>query len=468
MMKKVVSKRTLLGDKRKIKFSKYKKIDIVMLVENIDPKELDNIKVDIFLDKDLMESYRFQCSILPNEFKIDKTIEIEFIFERKQTVFLDLYNKNNERIGKVEFILGRLVCSRINCLRLPVKKDKILVVTYDSLRLCAPETSQLFFQEQFLSYLQGSLQISVLACIDFTASNLQPKGKSLHEIVPGKLNEYQTVISSVCNIVLDYDEDNMIPVYGFGGKPQFKNLRSNKVSHFFPLTGDPDSPFGNGVEEVFNIYGKALGCIKMSGPTLFSPLLKEVALITEEQYSKDPFHYTVLLILTDGIIHDMEDTLDLIVMAANLPLSIVIIGVGDEDFTEMNELDSDGKVIKSRSGQVAKRDIVQFVAYKHVKDLGPDELAAHVLGEIPIQVSNFYKLADLSPLQAKKVSVNSLAQNLEDIGENDDYSRSEVKLFSARSLIMELNNRFASKTDVGKISEIKSTRRRGKKVRFAT
>ena len=38
--------------------------------------------------------------------------------------------------------------------------------------------------------------------------------------------------------------------------------------------------------------------------------------------------YMILLIITDGAIHDMEETIRLIVNGADLPLSILIVGVG--------------------------------------------------------------------------------------------------------------------------------------------
>ena len=53
-------------------------------------------------------------------------------------------------------------------------------------------------------------------------------------------------------------------------------------------------------------------------------------------------NYTVLLILTDGAITDSAATLDAIVQASYLPLSIIIIGVGGADFSQMNILDGDG------------------------------------------------------------------------------------------------------------------------------
>ena len=55
----------------------------------------------------------------------------------------------------------------------------------------------------------------------------------------------------------------------------------------------------------------------------------------------EPTNYFVLLIITDGIITDMEDTKRSIVAAAGLPMSIIIVGVGNEDFSAMEELDGD-------------------------------------------------------------------------------------------------------------------------------
>ncbi len=51
--------------------------------------------------------------------------------------------------------------------------------------------------------------------------------------------------------------------------------------------------------------------------------------------------YFVLLILTDGEIHDMEATKSSIVASSHLPLSIIIIGIGNAEFANMEILDGD-------------------------------------------------------------------------------------------------------------------------------
>lgn len=57
--------------------------------------------------------------------------------------------------------------------------------------------------------------------------------------------------------------------------------------------------------------------------------------------NKSEDKYFVLQILTDGIIMDMDDTKECIVDCCDLPLSIIIIGVGDANFDDMDILDGD-------------------------------------------------------------------------------------------------------------------------------
>lgn len=75
-------------------------------------------------------------------------------------------------------------------------------------------------------------------------------------------------------------------------------------------------------------------------------------------------NYNVLLILTDGTIHDMPKTIARLVDLALLPASVIIIGLGDADFDDMVKLDGDGPDrLTDAAGRVACRDIVQFVEF---------------------------------------------------------------------------------------------------------
>ena len=67
--------------------------------------------------------------------------------------------------------------------------------------------------------------------------------------------------------------------------------------------------------------------------------------------------------------HDMEDTKELVVQLSYLPVSIIIVGIGDENFERMEELDADSHVLCDKNGRAAARDIIQFVVFNEMKDL---------------------------------------------------------------------------------------------------
>ena len=250
----------------------------------------------------------------------------------------------------------------------------------------------------FLDYIQGGTQVNFTLAVDFTGSNGNPADpRSLHYKDPsGRPNQYVTAISAVGEIVQDYDSDKMFPALGFGARVP----PSWEVSHEFYLNLSPESPFCSGLAGVLAAYNNALHNVQLYGPTNFSPVIRHVAKFARA-YRGDPTNYFVLLIITDGIITDLEETKRAIISASELPLSLIIVGVGDEDFTDMNALDSDDRLLRS-GGLVAKRDIVQFVEMKQFVLGGgtwnKELLARSVLAEVPNQLASYMKMQSFNPL----------------------------------------------------------------------
>ena len=110
--------------------------------------------------------------------------------------------------------------------------------------------------------------------------------------------------------------------------------------------------------------------------------------------------YFVLLIITDGDITDMDDTIDAIIAACAYPLSIIIVGVGNADFSKMNVLDGDEKGLQGSKGQPAPRDIVQFVAMKDytTQEAIYTKLPADLLAEVPNQLTEYMLQKELGPV----------------------------------------------------------------------
>lgn len=98
----------------------------------------------------------------------------------------------------------------------------------------------------------------------------------------------------------------------------------------------------------------------LNGPTFFSPIIETVNGRCEaSEVSSQNQCYQILLIITDGMIMDLDKTIDEIVRGSDLPLSIVIVGVGDADFSKMDVLDADTNPLYSKKHKkFMSRDIV--------------------------------------------------------------------------------------------------------------
>ncbi|XP_071305978.1 copine-8-like isoform X2 [Agelaius tricolor] len=252
-------------------------------------------------------------------------------------------------------------------------------------------------EHTFLDYIRGGTQLNFTVAIDFTASNGNPsQPTSLHYLSPFQLNAYSLALRAVGDIIQDYDSDKMFPALGFGAKVP----PDGHVSHEFPLNGDASNPACHGIAGVLEAYQRSLRHVQLYGPTNFAPVVNHVA--RSAATVLDGSQYFVLLIITDGVISDMAQTKEAIVNAAKLPMSIIIVGVGQAEFDAMVELDGDDIRISSR-GKVAERDIVQFVPFRDYMTGGPGAglsmagLAREVLAEIPDQLLSYMKARGIKP-----------------------------------------------------------------------
>ena len=249
-------------------------------------------------------------------------------------------------------------------------------------------------------YINSGIKIALSIGIDFTSSNGNPFNYgTLHSIRGNTFNDYEKAIYSCGNIVAKYDYDQIFPVYGFGAIINHSNNNNPKCFNL-NFSDNPDISSINNVIKCYRdcILGKKL---TFSGPNNFAPLIKKVLSRIKKN---DIFEYHILMILTNGIINDLQPTIDSLVEASSYPLSVIIIGIGTRDFKKMKILDGDEIPLISSTGQKWKRDLVQFVPFSKFQS-DEKKLAMEVLAEIPRQIVEFYRCNNLNPIQIKEQNI---------------------------------------------------------------
>ncbi|CAK86273.1 unnamed protein product (macronuclear) [Paramecium tetraurelia] len=269
----------------------------------------------------------------------------------------------------------------------------------------------------FLDYRQGGQQLNLILAIDFTASNGNPKEKnSLHYMTEnGNPSQYLQAITSVVEILINYDYDKKVPVYGFGCKPKFNVLNTNQTLHIFPLNDNPDDPEVYGLDGIVQVYKNAVQKMQLDGPTYIHPVLAKAMEMAQEVKDKGSENYLILMILTDGQTDDLQASIDDVVASSHLPLSIIIVGIGNADFKKMNILDNDDKSMVNSKGFKAIRDLVQFVPFNEFKN-DPALLSKEVLAELPDQLVEYMELMKIPPkppsYQKNNIQMSQPMQNV--------------------------------------------------------
>ena len=282
--------------------------------------------------------------------------------------------------------------------------DKLNIYNYSSIKE----------EITFLDYIYKGMKLGLDIGIDFTGSNYAPdEPRSLHYCGNmEKRNPYERAILSCATIMANYDYDKLFPVYGFGAI--IKGQKSASMCFNINFKNDPNIKY---VENILKEYRNCMDKIYFSGPTYFSPIINKV--VEEIKKQNDIFEYHVLMILTDGIIEDMEETIEALVEGSFYPLSVIIIGIGEYDFKKMEQLDGDEIPLISKKGVKRQRDLVQFVPFNKFEG-DENKLSQEVLDEIPRQVIEFYTLNFIYP-----DSINN--DKSSSINKNDNMNINEIK-----------------------------------------
>ena len=290
------------------------------------------------------------------------------------------------------------------------RNDIYLGLTANGKRINLYNKSSLFQNVNFIDYIKAGIEIQLYIAIDYTSSNLPPNDpKSLHYQGRG-MNDYEQAIQSCGMIVAYYDSDQKFPTLGYGA---LLNGES-EVNMCFNVNFKQDPEIYT-IDNVLKEYRNSFNYLQLAGPTNFYPLIKKV--VDYIKYENNPLKYNILLILTDGIINDLGPTIDVLVEGSFLPLSVIIIGIGNDHFREMVVLDGDINPLIDSKGVKRMRDLVQFVPFNKFKN-DPTKLAEEVLEEVPRQLIEYYTMNHLYPnnikqaqtLNSQRTILNNMSQ----------------------------------------------------------
>ena len=354
---------------------------------------------------------------LPEEKKDDKYININFNVEDNNENYYDEDSNICYSIQKNgEILFQSPFCKKSNIIKtdiLPIsilkpqfeiffynkgyEKKKIITVKTDELTNGISETinlpninnlhikmkSEEVEKNGFIKLLKKGLNLNLNIAIDFTSSNGYPNNySSLHYIKNGFINNYEKAIRETHKIMSIYNKNDSYNLYGFGAEVD------NKFRECFNINGK-DNPSIIGLENIISEYKKTVNKVIFSGGTYFSPVVNKIS-NKLKAHKNDNFNYHILLIISDGFIEDIKQTIDSIIESSKYPLSFIIIGIGGNVASDMKILNGENGKLISTNGEILNKDIVQYVHFNDYAN-NINKLTEAVLKYIPVQVCNYFK-----------------------------------------------------------------------------
>ncbi|KVH98995.1 Copine [Cynara cardunculus var. scolymus] len=214
---------------------------------------------------------------------------------------------------------------------------------------------------------------NLIVGVDFTKSNEWTGARSFHRRslhhIGDDMNPYEEAISIIGRTLASFDEDNLIPCFGFGDA----STHDQEVFSFLP-----DDKFCEGFEEVLRRYRELVPQLRLAGPTSFAPIIEMAITIVEQ--SGGQYHVTRSVDTERGQLSQQErKTVEAIVKASEYPLSIILVGVGDGPWDMMREFDDN---IPARSFDNFQAKLMSKNIDRSRKEA---EFALSALMEIPSQ-----------------------------------------------------------------------------------
>ena len=329
----------------------------------------------------------------------NKNYKINYSIQKKDKIIFKSYFDNIANINKSdklplillepEFEILFYSKDKKNNKNIKIKSDEVKNDASDNIDLSNIENnlnikmiSKEFEKNKFIKLIKKGLNIDLSIAIDFTCSNGDPDNdESLHKIRDGYINHYEKAIREIYKIISLYNKKDKYDVYGFCA-----NI-NDKFEKCFNINGT-DDPSIIGIENIISEYKKSVMNVEFLAPTYFAPVINTIIKKMKDNKNED-FNYHILLIISDGNIYDIVETIDSIIESSELPLSFIIIGVGDDYSSDMRELNGEyGKLISS-NGEILNKDIIQYVHYNDYIEY-INKLSEDALRYIPDQITNYY------------------------------------------------------------------------------
>ena len=250
----------------------------------------------------------------------------------------------------------------------------------------------------FFDYLKAGIKFNSFIIIDFTEKNLHT-----YDL---ENNQFLQVIVGFRETLVEYVKSFKVYGYGASLKDNFDNDKK-----YFNLSMQ-ENPELVGFTRIKEKYFDCLDKINYEKKGYLSKVFDNIKKEILDKYSPDIYNIIFLLIHNKPSKDDIQNSIDFMIEKTNLPLSIVVILIGDKSDDEIKEIRNifSNKHKMSSNSIERTRNNISFFTMKSC-NFNNEILKNKCLREIPEQALNYYQNNFTSPKDIREQNLDKLRES---------------------------------------------------------
>ena len=352
------------------------------------------------------ETEELKCIEEGSEIIFTKKMSCKYFFEKRQKITINVIKKipiystfttkECERITVLSSLVSSPNSTYERKLREKEKNSEQLCIKLDKQNIDAKNEKNSVFE-----YFKSGTKFSCFISIDFSDENNQESQNNIKD-------NCTNILKNISGIISPYIKNHLYYATGFGAKL----LNSEENKKFFNLNMNEKDSSIQTIDKVIDKYNSCLNQNKIisENKIYFSPVIKNT---TKEIYKLYEMRfYNILFIIIHNNLEkrDIKKTIDAIIESCYLPLTIIIIGVGKNDFSKMYEIFN----IKDKFSSVGMERIRNNILFTSLNENFSNDIEKMIqwcLKELSKQMIEYYNLNNSSPQQIYENNLQNIKKS---------------------------------------------------------